>query len=35
MTVFQFDLKNEPLMRENLKKVGAADEGFKLKDPTT
>jgi hypothetical protein len=26
MTVFEFDTKNEPLMRENLKKVGAADD---------
>lgn len=26
MTVFEFDLKNDPLMKENLKKVGAADD---------
>jgi hypothetical protein len=26
MTVFEFDAKNEPLMRENLKRVGAADD---------
>lgn len=26
MTVFEFDLRNEPLMKENLKKVGAGDD---------
>lgn len=26
MTVFEFDLKNEPLMKENLKKVGAGED---------
>ena len=26
MTTFEFDAKNEPLMKDNLKKVGAADD---------